>query len=94
MDESIVVMDCDLYTYDAAIERYERERHHSWLCRQRKLSEVRERQKRKRARLVRQRVYGLTITLLGLLLMALGAGEGMLCIIAGIGVCISKKIII
>lgn len=89
-----VVKEEILYTYDAAISRYERERHHEWLCRQKKLQAIRERQKSKRQEQVKQKFYGLIISLVGISTALLGIGEGILLIIAGIAIMITKEIIL
>lgn len=47
-----------LYTYDAAIKRYEDERHHSWLCRQKQLQEIRKAEQERRRYMANQKLLG------------------------------------
>ena len=89
-----VVKEEILYTYDAAISRYERERHREWLCRQKKIQKIREHQKLKRQKQIKQKFYGLIISCVGISTMFLGIGEGILLIIAGIAITATKEIIL
>ena len=47
-----------LYTYDAAVKRYEEERHHDWLCRQKKLKEIRKAEQERRRYMMNQKLLG------------------------------------
>ena len=47
-----------LYTYDAAIKKYEEERHHDWLCRQKKLKEIRKAEQERRRYMMNQKLIG------------------------------------
>lgn len=47
-----------LYTYDAAIKKYEEERHHSWLCRQKQLKQIRKAEQERRRYMANQKLLG------------------------------------
>lgn len=47
-----------LYTYDAAVKRYEEEKHHSWLCRQKQLHEIRKAEQERRRYMMNQKLLG------------------------------------
>lgn len=53
-----VIIDEVLYTYEAAVKKYEQERYHTWLCNQKKIQEIRERQNRKRKYFLNQKLIG------------------------------------
>lgn len=53
-----VIIDEVLYTYEAAVNRYEQERYHTWLCNQKKIREIREKQKEKRRYFLNQKLIG------------------------------------
>ena len=89
--EENVVMECDLYTYEAAVARYERERQHSWLCRQRKLESIRERQKAERNYHIKQKITGIILLIVSLLLVLFGIGEGFFILPIGIYTIATKK---
>lgn len=58
MGEDNVVRDEYLYTYEAAVNRYERERYHEWLCRQNKLNQIKYKRKERRRKLLNQKLVG------------------------------------
>ena len=94
MEENIV-RDEVLYTYEAAIHRYERERHHEYLCRQQRLKAIREEQKAQRVYFRNQKLCGLALALLSFFLLILTSeGFSILGIIAGLAMAITKKMII
>ena len=47
-----------LYTYDAAIKKYEEEKHHAWLCRQKRLQEIRKAEQERRRYMMNQKLIG------------------------------------
>ena len=47
-----------LYTYDAAIKKYEEEKHHAWLCRQKRLHEIRKAEQERRRYMLNQKLLG------------------------------------
>lgn len=47
-----------LYTYDAAIKRYEEEKHHSWLCKQKQLKQIRKAEQEHRRYMMNQKLLG------------------------------------
>lgn len=93
MEKSKIVMDCELYTYEAAIARYEWEKHHSWLCRQNRLQRIRENQKEKRIAMIKQKLSGMLLVGVGIVLTAFGIGEGIFLAIAGVALMATKKIL-
>ena len=86
-----VVAESDLYTYDAAITRYERELHHEWLCRQRKLQEIRQQQKEKRKAEIKQKLIGIFLIIIGIFFLLFGEGGGFFIAAAGLVVALTKK---
>lgn len=84
-----------LYTYEAAINLYERECHHDYLCRQKKLQAIRAEQKARRTYFRNQRLLGLLMVVLSLVLMVL-AQEGLAVfgIIAGAWVMVTNKMVV
>lgn len=64
MGENVAITET-LYTYDAAINRYEAERHHSWLCRQKRLEQIRKAEQERRRYFLNQKLCGF----MGLLMM-------------------------
>ena len=93
--ENNVVRDEILYTYEAAVNRYERERYHEWLCRQRRLKAIREEQKERRRYFCNQKMYGLIIAVLSLILLLLTReGFAIFGILAGIFMMVTKKMVI
>lgn len=91
MEKSKIVMDCELYTYEAAIARYEREKHHSWLCRQNRLQKIRENQKEKRIARIKQKLSGMALVGVGIALTVFGIGEGIFLAIAGVALVATKN---
>ena len=90
-----VVREEVLYTYEAAVNRYERERHHEWLCRQRRLKAIRAEQKERRRYFCNQKMYGLIIAVLSLILLLLTReGFTVVGILAGIFMMVTKKMLI
>lgn len=90
-----VVREEVLYTYEAAIHKYERELHHEWLCRQRKLKEIRKQQQEQRRYFRNQRLTGLAIAVLSLILLVLTyEGFTILGILAGVSIMVTKKMVI
>ena len=90
-----VVKEETLYTYEAAINRYERERHHDYLCRQKRLKAIREEQKAERCYFISQKLYGLFIAVLSFILLLLTQdGFAIFGIVAGVAVMITKKMVI
>lgn len=84
-----------LYTYEAAINRYERERHHEWLCRQKRLNAIKEKQKAKRCYYLNQKLYGFAISVLSFIILLLGGDAFAICgIVAGVAIMITKKMVI
>ena len=84
-----------LYTYEAAINRYERERHHDYLCRQKKLKAIRAEQKARRTYLRNQKLLGLLVAVLSLVLMVFAQdGLAVFGIIVGAWVMVTKKMVI
>lgn len=67
MNDNIVRTET-LYTYEAAINQYERERHHTWLCNQRKLEAIRQEERDRRKYFCNQKFIGLIIIAIDLLL--------------------------
>ena len=53
-----VVKEEKLYTYDAAVKRYEEERHHAWLCRQEQLKQIRKAEQERRRYMMNQKLLG------------------------------------
>lgn len=47
-----------LYTYDAAVKRYEDEKHHSWLCKQKQLKQIRKAEQERRRYMMNQKFLG------------------------------------
>lgn len=70
MDDKIVKTEV-LYTYEAWLNRYERERHHEWLCRQKEFKEIREEQRKRRNYFCKQKMAGILITIISVFLMIL-----------------------
>lgn len=70
MEENIVRTET-LYTYEAAINQYERERHHAWLCRQKKLKEIRQEEQNRRTYFCNQKLCGLVYTIVAFILFIL-----------------------
>ena len=60
-----------LYTYDAAIKRYEEERHHARLCRQNQLKEIRKAEQERRRYMMNQKLIGFLGFLMVLIATAL-----------------------
>lgn len=90
-----VVRDEVLYTYEAAINRYERERHHAWLCRQKRLKEIRKEQQEERRYFCNQKMCGLFLVLLSVILLLLTyEGLTIIGIVIGIHLIITKKMFI
>ena len=90
-----VVREEVLYTYEAAVHRYERERHHEWLCRQRRLRTIRKQQQERRRYFRNQRLTGLAIVVLSFILLMLTCeGFTTLGIIAGVSIMSTKKMVI
>lgn len=93
--EDNIVMECDLYTYDAAVSRYERERHHEWLCMQKKLEKIRYEEQERRRYFCNQKFIGLIIVVLDLLLtLIIGNMACIVLAIPGIGLIFTKKMAI
>ena len=90
-----IVLSETLYTYDAAINRYEEERHHSWLCRQKQLAEIRKEQKERRKYFCNQNLYGVLAVITSFLLLFL-THEALLisAVGAGIYMMFTKKMLI
>lgn len=94
MQDNIVSTEI-LYTYDAAINRYERERHHIWLCNQKKLKKIRQEQRARRKYFCNQKFYGLLLTLLSLLILFLTQELFLITgIAAGVALMTTKKMLI
>lgn len=90
-----VVREEILYTYEAAIHRYERERHQEWLRRQKRLEKIRKQQKAKRKYFRNQKLTGLAIVILSLVLLVLTReGFTLLGVLAGIFIMATKKMVI
>lgn len=90
-----VVREEVLYTYEAAINRYERERHHEWLCRQKRLKEIRKQQQERRRYFRNQKLLGLAIAVLSLILLVIFKdGFSIMGIIAGVSIMVTKKMVI
>ena len=90
-----VVREETLYTYQAAVKRYEEERHHAWLCRQKQLKEVRKEQKERRKYFCNQRLYGGIIFIISAFLLILTADAVMIfSMILGLYVMFTRKMII
>lgn len=90
-----VVKEEVLYTYEAAINRYEREKHHEWLCRQRRLEAIKEEQRLERQYFCNQKITGLCIALLSFVLLVItSSGIALLGILAGIATMVTKKMVI
>lgn len=90
MNENAVRVET-LYTYEAAISRYEREKHHSWLCRQRELKAIRQRQKAERKYYIRQRITGVTLLFTSITFLFFGIGEGLFIIPFAIYLAVTKN---
>ena len=80
-----IVLSETLYTYDAAIKRYEAERHHTWLCRQKQLAEIRKEQKERRKYFCIQKLYGVLAVITSFLLLFL-THEALLISAVGAGI--------
>lgn len=90
-----VVREEVLYTYEAAINRYERERHHEWLCRQKRLREIRAEQKAERRYFRNQKITGLVIAILSFIILVISKeGFALVGIFGGIAISITKKMVI
>lgn len=90
-----VVREEVLYTYEAAINRYERERHHDYLCRQKRLKEIRAEQKAERRYFRNQRLAGFVVAVLSLILLLIfKEGFAVVGIIAGVSIMSTKKMVI
>lgn len=90
-----VVKEETLYTYDAAINLYERRNHNAWVHMQKKLQAIREEQKAERRYFCNQKLYGLLITVLSLVLLLLThEGLTIIGVIAGIAIMVTKKMVI
>lgn len=90
-----VVREETLYTYDAAVNEYERRKYHEWLCRQRRLQTIRTEQKERRRYFCNQKLYGLLIAVLSAVLLVLTQdGFAVIGIAAGIAIIITKKMVI
>ena len=70
MGENVAITE-KLYTYQAAVKRYEDERHHAWLCRQKQLAEIRKEQKERRKYFCNQKLYGVLAVITSFLLLFL-----------------------
>lgn len=90
MNENVVRTET-LYTYEAAISRYEREKHHSWLCRQRELKAIRQRQKAERKYYIKQKVTGVMLLLVSITLLIFGIGEGIFIIPFAVYLTVTKN---
>lgn len=90
-----IVRDEILYTYEAAINRYMNEYNHEWMCRQKKLKEIKKKQKEKREYYCKQKTYGLIIFVLSILLLIFTHELfTILGIIAGVYIIMTKKMVI
>lgn len=90
-----VVREETLYTYDAAINLYERRKHNARVHMQEKLQAIREEQRAKRRYFCNQKLYGLLITVLSLVLLLLTHdGFTLVGIASGIGIMLTKKMVI
>ena len=83
------------YTYGAAVKRYEEERHHAWLCNQKKLKSIRREQQERRKYFCNQKLYGLLIAMLSVILLVL-TQETLLIIgmAAGVFLTVTKQMVI
>lgn len=93
--ENNVVREETLYTYQAAISQYEREKHHAWLCNQKKLQKIRKEQQEKRKYFCNQKLCGGIIFILSIFLLVLTANAVMIAgMILGLYVMFTRKMII
>ena len=93
-----VVKEEVLYTYDAAINLYERRKYNDWVHMQGRLQAIREEQKAERRYFCNQKLYGLLITVFSLLILLVKFEElaiiGIVGVIAGIAIMVTKKMVI
>ena len=91
-----VVREEVLYTYEAvAINMNQRERYHKWMCHQKKLQAIRKEQNTERHYFCNQRLTGLLITVLSLvLLLVTQEAVTLVGMIAGVGIIFTKKMVI
>lgn len=94
MEDNVVRVET-LYTYEAAVRRYERERHHAWLCSQARLKEIRLEQQERRRYFCNQKLYGMIMSLVALLLTLI-TGNLVCAVLAapGIVLMITQKMLI
>lgn len=71
-----------LYTYEAAIKRYEEEKHHSWLCRQEQLKEIKKAEQERRRYMMNQKLIGF-LGFLMVLIVTMICGN-LACLVLGI----------
>lgn len=84
-----------LYTYDAAIRRYEEERHHAWLCRQKRLKELRQKELERRRYMMNQKLLGF-LGLVAVVIATIICGN-LACLVLsfpGLYVMVTKKMIL
>lgn len=94
MTENVVRVET-LYTYEAAVNRYERERHYDWLCRQKRLKEIKREQQEKRTYFCNQKLLGgMWIILVCVLSILIGNPIGLVLAIPGIAIVATKKMVI
>lgn len=62
-----IVRDEELYTYDAAINKYEEEKYHTWLVSQRELDKIKVEQNEKRKYFCNQKLFGCVMLLIGII---------------------------
>ena len=84
-----------LYTYDAAVNEYERRKHYDWLCHQQKLKAIRQEQKAYREYYLNQKLIGGIWILLVLILSAIIRNPaGLALVLPGIGIIATKNMVI
>lgn len=90
-----VVKEEKLYTYDAAIAIYERKNHNAWVHRQKKLQAIRKAQQERRRYFLNQKLTGLMLSLLSLVLLVLTREAlTIIGIVTGMALMITKKMVI
>ena len=95
MPENVVRKEASYNLEAVAINMNKRERYHKWMCHQRRVQTIREEQKAKRRYFCNQRLTGLLISVLSLiLLLVTQEGFTLIGVVAGIAIMVTKKMVI
>ena len=95
MPDNVVRKEASYNLEAVAINMNKRERYHKWMCHQKKLQAIRKEQKAERRYFCNQRLTGLLITVLSLVLLLLTQEAVTLVgMIAGVTIIFTKKMVI